>query len=74
MSELTTKQQELLAFIEGYQVHNGFPPSYREMQLGLGLSSPSQVQSRLNYLEKAGLIRRINGQSRSVQLVRKAVG
>lgn len=73
MNEITPKQQELVDFIETFQHQNGFPPSYREMQLGMGLSSPSLVQSRLNYLERAGLITRRNGQSRSVRLVRSAL-
>lgn len=70
MTVITEKQQELLDYIENFQHQNGFPPSYREMQRGLELSSPSLVQSRLNSLEKAGRISRRNGQSRSVQVIK----
>lgn len=70
MNEITPKQQELVDFIETFQHQNGFPPTIRDMQLGLDLSSPALVQSRLDYLEKAGRISRLRGQPRTVQVIR----
>lgn len=48
----------LLAFIHGYQLDHGFPPSVREMRDHLGIVSTNAVFGQLRVRERAGLLSR----------------
>ena len=54
MSELSTKQQEILSFIKEVSTDRGYPPSVREICLAVGLKSTSTVHSHLSKLEDKG--------------------
>ena len=58
MDELTERQSAILSFIERHCRDNGYPPTVREIGLGVGLASPSTVHAHLAKLETAGHIRR----------------
>jgi repressor LexA len=58
MDELTERQSAILSFIERHCRDNGYPPTVREIGLGVGLASPSTVHAHLAKLESAGHIRR----------------
>lgn len=55
---LHPRAQQILELL---QRHHGLPPSYREIAIGVGLSSVSTVQSHLQRLEQLGLVRRGTG-------------
>jgi repressor LexA len=68
VTELTDRQEAILAYIAEFVGANGYPPTIREIGQALDITSTSVVNYNLNKLEKAGLIFR-NGQvSRGIRL------
>jgi repressor LexA len=58
MKTISSKQQSMLKFIEGFVAEHGYPPTYEEIRAGMELSTKSLVDYHLNVLEAAGYIRR----------------
>lgn len=71
MSQLSKKQQDILTFIENYIEDNNWPPTVREIQMALKISSTSVVDYNLDALETKGHIIRKSGKSRAIELVNK---
>lgn len=66
---LTSRGDELLAFIAGFLMeHGGIAPTYDEMKDALGLKSKSGVHRMLGQLEERGAIRRLPGRVRCIEL------
>ena len=70
MKDLTTRQQEILSFIENYQWRNRYWPSIREIQDKFEFKSTNAVMGHLRALEKKGMIERIPGQARTFRINR----
>ena len=69
---LTRKQHELLVYIRDYQRENdNVSPSFDEMLLAMGLASKSPVFRLLTALEERGMIRRLKGRARAIEIVDK---
>ena len=66
---LSKKQQDILEFIEVYIDGNNWPPTVREIQEALKISSTSVVDYNLDALENKGKIIRKSGKSRAIELV-----
>lgn len=58
MQELTSRQQQVLAFITAHIDNNGYPPSQREIAAHLQVSGTLPVAKHLTALEKKGYIKR----------------
>lgn len=71
MKPLTSRQQAILSFIEGFIDENEYPPTIRDIQSHLGISSTSVVDYNLKVLEERGYIRRNRNISRGIELVRR---
>lgn len=72
MNQLSKLQKNILDFIEGFiEDHNGLPPTVREIQEKLNISSTSVVDYNLKALEAKGFISRNKKQSRGVQLLNR---
>ena len=69
MTELTARQEAILAYIKDFIADNGYPPTIREIGLALGITSTSVVNYNLNKLEKAGLLGRDSQVSRGLKVV-----
>lgn len=67
--KLTKKQQNLLNFIQDFTEENGYSPSYREIVAGLGLSSVSAVAEHINNLVEKGVIKKVPGAARSLEIL-----
>jgi repressor LexA len=65
MSELTTRQREVLDFIRQQQRETGLPPSSREIQAYFGFQSQTAAMNHLRALERKGVINRTPGKARS---------
>lgn len=52
MKELTSRQEAILSFIEGYWEKHSISPSYKEIQDHFGFKSPHAVTKHLKALEK----------------------
>lgn len=73
MRHLTTRQQEILTFIEHYEWRNGYWPSIREIQEQFNFKSTNAVMGHLRALEKKEAIERIPGQARTFRIHRPDV-
>jgi repressor LexA len=71
MNQLSKKQQDILDFIERYMEENTWPPTVREIQVALKISSTSVVDYNLDALETKKKITRKQGKSRAIELVER---
>lgn len=62
----------MLDYIEEFLDENTYPPTIREIQRDLGVSSTSVVDYNLNILEQRNLIRRNRNISRGIELVSRS--
>ncbi len=69
--ELTKKQKDVLNFIKDFVDDNGYPPSVREICIGIGVKSTSTVHGYLTRLERNGYITRESTRTRSIVLENK---
>ena len=67
---LTTKQKELLVFINSRLQDTGVPPSFDEMQEALALQSKSGVHRLIIALEERGFIRRLPHRARAIEIIK----
>lgn len=69
MKELSRRQQAILDFIASFLDENDYPPTIRDIQHELGISSTSVVDYNLKVLEDRNVIRRNRNISRGIELV-----
>ena len=67
--KLTKKQLALLNFLQDFTEDNGISPTYREIQAGLELSSVSAVAEHIDNLVEKGVIKKVPGAARSLEIV-----
>lgn len=68
MKPLTEKQQAVLAFVEGFSRHRGYPPTVREVAAHFGVQ-PRAAADHLAALKRKGYLHREPGRSRGLSLV-----
>jgi len=68
MSELTSRQSEVLSFIREFLEETGMPPTRAEIATKLGFRSPNAAEEHLRALQRKGAIELIPGTSRGIQL------
>ena len=69
MSEkLTKKQKQIVDFISNFLNNNDYSPSYREIMVGLGLSSVSAVAEHIDNLVGKGILKKVPGAARSLEV------
>jgi repressor LexA len=71
MKDLSRRQQAILQFIERFLDDNDYPPTIRDIQSELDISSTSVVDYNLKALENRGLIRRNSKISRGIELANR---
>lgn len=69
MKDLSSRQQAILDYIEHFLDSNEYPPTIRDIQRELDISSTSVVDYNLKVLEGKSLIRRNRNISRGIELV-----
>ncbi len=69
MKELSRRQRAILDYIEGFLADNDYPPTIRDIQRELDISSTSVVDYNLKVLEERAYIRRNRNISRGIELV-----
>ncbi len=74
MKELSRRQRAILEYIETFLDENDYPPTIRDIQGELGISSTSVVDYNLKVLEAHNLIRRNRNISRGIELVGRTPG
>ena len=68
MKKLTTRQIEILDYVESHLAQNSYWPSIREIQNGFGFRSTNAVMGHLRAIEKKGYISRMPGLARSFRI------
>ena len=68
MVGLSERQSHMLDFIKTFLLDNGYPPTIRQIGVGVGITSTSVVNYNLNILENTGLIARDRTVSRGIRL------
>lgn len=66
--KISEKQKEILEYIKGRVLVQGYPPSVREICLAVDLKSTSSVHSHLETLEKNGYIKRDPSKPRAIEI------
>ena len=69
MKDLSRRQRAILDFIDTFLADNDYPPTIRDIQRELGISSTSVVDYNLKVLEDRNYIRRNRNISRGIELV-----
>ncbi len=64
---LTARQQQVLDFIKANMAL--YSPSCREIAAAIGAKSPHAATVHLDALEKKGVIRRVPGKARNIEVV-----
>ena len=68
MRELTTRQEQILAYIKDYMQETGFPPTRSEIAGEMGFKSPNAAEEHLRALARKGAIEMLPGTSRGIRL------
>lgn len=71
---LTSRQKEILDYMESFTQELGYPPTVREICKATGLRSPRSVSQHLQALERKGYIERGREKSRAIRFLHKPVG
>lgn len=68
--ELTKKQKLILDFINDFQEKNGYPPTVRDICIGVGLRSTATVFTHLKNLEEKGVLTKSSAKNRAISVVK----
>src|SRR5579872_2195871 len=68
MSDLTSRQRQILDFIREQLEMNGMPPTRAEIAEALGFRSANAAEEHLRALQRKGVIDLLPGASRGIQL------
>lgn len=69
---LTKKQKRTLDFIKDFINKYGYPPSFREIGKGIGVSSTATVFSQIKYLREKGYLENNKRESRTIKLASRS--
>ncbi len=68
MTDLTTRQRQILDFIREQLEDSGMPPTRAEIAAALGFKSANAAEEHLRALQRKGVIDLVPGASRGIQL------
>lgn len=68
-AKLSSRQAEILGFIQGMLDKRGYPPTVREIGEAVGLKSSSTVHAHLLQLQKKGYIHRDPTKPRAIEII-----
>ena len=69
MKELTTRQQQILRFIQGKQDSDGLTPTFREIATHFRFNSPNAALTHVQALRDKGFLKNLPGRARSLQIL-----
>jgi repressor LexA len=68
MKKLTSRQKEILTFVQEFMEEAGMPPTRAEIARALGFRSVNAAEEHLRALQRKGVIELIPGASRGIRL------
>lgn len=71
MKTITKKQEQILMFLSDYIDENGYPPSYLEICIKVGLKSKATVAGHIDRLIRKEFIKKTPNRSRSLVIIDK---
>jgi repressor LexA len=69
MNSATAVEQRILDAIKNHINLNGFSPTYRDLMIATGYTSPAPVQGAVYRLRDKGLVTFLDNQARTLRLV-----
>lgn len=72
--ELTARQREIMTFIYEFTREYGYQPGFRGMMDHFGFRSPNAIMVHVKGLALRGWVRRADGNSRSLVMLRRPDG
>ena len=69
LEEITNKQKEVLDYIKLFSAKNKYPPSVREICLGLDTSSPATIHVHIKKLIEKGYLKRSKNSNHQLQIL-----
>lgn len=69
---LTTRQREILAWINAYIAERGYSPSIRELVTAFGFKGPNGGLCHLIPLRKKGYVSWVEGRPRTLRVIKEA--
>jgi SOS-response transcriptional repressor LexA len=66
--DISERQQEFLDFMAKFQRKYGKPPTFKEIAIGMGISSKGSVSAMMLMLEQMGYVDRARGVYRGTHL------
>lgn len=73
IGNLTSKQAQILEFLQKCRRESESAPTYREIALKFGFKSPKASADHVSALEKKGYVRRRSGRSRGIELLSQVI-
>ena len=73
MTDLTTRQRQILEFIREQLEDSGMPPTRAEIATALGFKSANAAEEHLRALQRKGVIDLVSGTSRGIRLRSEAL-
>ena len=67
---MSKRQLQIYEYIKKYLIENKYPPSIREIAVGVGLKSSSTVHGHLGRMRDKGYIDFVNSAVRTLQIIR----
>jgi SOS-response transcriptional repressor LexA len=67
---ISWRQQQFLDFMKRFEKRHGKPPTFKEIAIGMGISSKGSVSAMMATLEQMGQIDRAHGAYRGTVLRR----
>ena len=69
LEKITNKQKEVLDYIKLFSAKNKYPPSVREIWLGLDTSSPATIHVHIKKLIEKGYLKRSKNSNHQLQIL-----
>ena len=66
---ITPAQSALLEYLRAFSEREGHAPSYEQMMAAIGYRSKSNIHRLITCLHERGLIRRMPGRSRAIEII-----
>ena len=68
MQTLSERQQEFLVFMRDYEAVNGRPPTFKEIAIGLNISSKGSISAMVETLSRMGFVDKAEGRNRGTHV------
>jgi SOS-response transcriptional repressor LexA len=64
---VSRRQQEFLDFMQTFERLNGKPPTFKEIAIGMGITSKGSVSAMINMLSSMGYVEKAAGANRGTK-------